>query len=493
MTRQDRAKVIYGNEIKESDCKKAERNAANLAKRHGDDRSVTYHLRAKDNDTVGKFLGIKQLVIADDPLVCDKSSSLVIGNIRMGFGHYRISMAIASAAHSMGITPYWFDLNSYKHTTAAKIISEQNELYSLGSRISQKSALFNKFVWEPINSEGFRRLTYNSSDQKMTELMTALYGDLPKDIPFAATHVWSAQAAIHAGLTNVVNVIPDNWPMALHFAEGAVHTVQTESSFLGYKILRGMDKSRILKPMPKGSLIFTGHYIDHELVSNIEADNARRIARLENGEGRRYLLTIGGAGAQQEIFSAIIKLLIPQIKREKATLFVNLGDHYDAWRNIRAKLPDISGIVHEHIDSFDETAAFAESALYSQVGGIHIFCHRDIFPAVYSTNLLMRACDVLITKPGELAFYPVPKLMIKRVGGHEAWGAIRAAEIGDGTFECTTMREIVSMLRAIQTDDEILRFMCMNIEKAKRSGVYDGAYKVVELAVNRKFSKKCAK
>ena len=485
MNEQDRSKVIFGNEIKASDSKRADRNAERLMKKHGDDREITYHLRAKKNDTVGRYLGIEQLVIADEPLTLDKENSLVIGNIRMGFGHYRISMAIASAAHSMGITPYWFDLNSFKYTSATEIISEQNELYSMGSRISQKSALFNKFVWEPINSEGFRKLTYNSSDQKMTELMTALYGDLPKDIPFAATHVWPAQAAIHAGLTNVVNVIPDNWPMALHLAEGAVHTVQTESSYLGYKVLRGMDKSRILKPMPKGSLFFTGHYIDHELVSNIEEDNARRIARLEKGEGRRYLLTIGGAGAQREIFTGIIKVLIPQIRKNKATLFVNLGDHYEAWKAIRAALPDISDIVHEHIDSFDETAAFAESALHSEVDGIHVFCHKDIFPAVYSTNLLMRACDFLITKPSELAFYPVPKLMIKRVGGHEAWGAIRAAELGDGTFECTTAREIVGMLKAMQTDEDILRFMCSNIERAKKNGVYDGAYKVVELAMKR--------
>ena len=486
MNAQDKAKVIFGNEIKESDFIKAEKNAEHLMEKHGDDREITYHLKAKDNDTVDRFLGIKQLVLSEEPLDIDKEKSLVIGNIRMGFGHYRISMAIASAAYSMGITPYWFDLKSFEYTTATEIISSQNELYSMGSRMSQKSALFNKFVWEPINSEGFRKLTYNSSDQKMTELMTALYSDLPKDIPFAATHVWPAQAAIHAGLKNVVNVIPDNWPMALHLAEGAVHTVQTESSFLGYKVLRGMDKSRILKPMPKGSLVFTGHYIDHELVSNIEADNARRIARLEKGEGRRYLLTIGGAGAQQDIFTAIIKALIPQIRKNKATLFVNLGDHYDAWKNIKAKLPDISDIVHEHIDSFDETSAFAESALYSSVDGIHVFCHKDIFPAVYSTNLLMRACDVLITKPSELSFYPVPKLMIKRVGGHEAWGAVRAAELGDGTFECTTIREIVGMLKAFQTDDEILRFMCANIEKAKKNGVYDGAYRVVELAMNRK-------
>jgi hypothetical protein len=47
------------------------------------------------------------------------------------------------------------------------------------------------------------------------------------------THVWPAQAAVHAGMTHVVNAIPDNWPMALHLSEGAIHTVQTPSAYLG--------------------------------------------------------------------------------------------------------------------------------------------------------------------------------------------------------------------------------------------------------------------
>ena len=49
--------------------------------------------------------------------------------------------------------------------------------------------------------------------------------------------------------------------------------------------------------------------------------------------------------------------------------------------------------------------------------GIHAFAHKNIFEAVYCTNLLMRSCDVIVTKPSELAFYPVPKLFIKRVIG----------------------------------------------------------------------------
>ena len=287
-------------------------------------------------------------------------------------------------------------------------------------------------------------------------------------------------------MKNVVNVVPDNWPMALHLAEGALHTVQTQSAYLGYKVLRGMDKKRILKPMPDSAIAFTGHYIDHELVENIEADCARRLARLKAREGRRYLLTIGGAGAQQDIFVGIIKALLPSVRKERATLLVNLGDHMDAWEAIKRRIPELSELTTEHIDDFESAAEFAERALDEKISGVHAFCHKDIFAAVYSTNLLMRACDYLITKPSELAFYPVPKLMIKRVGGHEAWGAVRAAEIGDGTFECDTPKEIIGMLRSLQRDGSILEFMCRNIIKAKQEGVYDGAYEAVRLAVSRR-------
>ena len=90
----------------------------------------------------------------------------------------------------------------------------------------------------------------------------------------------------------------------------------------------------------------------------------------------------------------------------------------------------------EHFNDWEDTKKFAEDALTGDVIGIHGFWHENIFEAVYCTNLLMRSCDVLVTKPSELSFYPVPKLFIKRVGGHEQWGAIHSAEIGDGTLEC---------------------------------------------------------
>ena len=409
---------------------------------------------------------------------------VVVGNIRMGFGHYRIAMAMASAAHALGYTPLWFDLMGFPETTCTKLIAHQNNLYSMGSRLSQKSRLFNKLYWEPLNSEGFRKLAYNASDQKAAELMVAPYGDLPRDIPFIGTHVWPAQAAVHAGLTNVVNAIPDNWPMALHLAEGATHTVQTPSAYYGYKALRGMDKRRQLSPMPEGSLYYTGHYIDHELVLNIPFDCAKRIERVQGAGPIRYLLTVGGAGAQQDLFKGIVEHLLPYVSAGKAALLVNVGDHRQVWEALKNTIPQLEQAT-EHFNSFDHVAAFAEDALGGELEGIHAFGDDDIFAAVYMTNLLMRASDMLVTKPSELAFYPVPKLMIRRVGGHEAWGAIRAAELGDGTYELETLPEICAWIDLLQAEPAIIAEMCDNIEAADMVGTYDGAYQVVQLACNR--------
>ncbi len=481
----ERSKVIFGNEMSEKAYRKAVSTKNKFIRKYGDDSGKIYHLSASPAPAIGDILGVEQLKISDTQDVTFDSKSVIIGNIRMGFGHYRISMAIASAAKAMGYEPYWFDLHSFGNTTCGKMIAEQNALYSLGSRLSQMFPPFNKLVWEPLNSEGFRKLTYNCSDQKTSELMTPVFRDLPKDIPYIATHVWPAQAAVHAGLTKVVNVVPDNWPMALHLSEGAIHTVQTPSAYLGYRSLRGMDKKRTLKPMPKTSIAYTGHYIDHELVSNIAADCAKRKERSKGGT-KRWLMSVGGAGAQKEIFVSIIKKLLPEIKKGDAALFVNVGDHRNVWEALVNEIPQMRQFVTEHFDDFDATKAFCEEAYDGEVSGIHAFCHSDIFAAVYSTNLLMRCSDVLITKPSELAFYPIPKLMIKRVGGHEAWGAIRAAEIGDGTYEVTTPAETCAMLDLIQHHGEIIDMMCNNIMTAHKAGIYNGAYRVVKLATRKR-------
>ena len=144
----------------------------------------------------------------------------------------------------------------------------------------------------------------------------------------------------------------------------------------------------------------------------------------------------------------------------------------------------------EHYNDFAKTTEFAQNALQDEVAGVHGFYHENIFEAVYCTNLLMRSCDVLVTKPSELSFYPVPKLFIKRVGGHERWGAIHSAELGDGTLECEDIPHTLQMIRLFMEEDTPLYNMCDAIVRNKAAGIYDGAYKVVELAKKQQKEKK---
>ena len=485
---QDRSKNIFGNEISSGDYKKAVRSKAKYAKKYGDDAGEDYSAKLVKNVCLYEPLGVEDIRVAEGEgeRDFDLEKGIIVGNIRMGFGHYRISIAMASAAHALGYTPYWMDLNSYPETTCTKVIGAQNDLYSLGSRISQKSRLFNKLVWEPMNYEGFRKLSYNASDQKNAELMAPVFRNVPKDIPVIGTHVWPAQAALHAGMKYVVNAIPDNWPMALHLAEGSVHTIQTHQSYIGYRVLNGMRGKEVLQPMPADSLVYTGHYIDHELTANIEADCAARLARKEKGEPMRFLLTIGGAGAQRELFAAVIRHLLPAIREKRAALYVNVGDYRNVWDELCREIEGLSALSQEHFDNWADTNAFAEEALIGAVEGVHAFWHPNIFEAVYCTNLLMRSCDVLVTKPSELAFYPVPKLFLKRIGGHERWGAIHSAEIGDGTIECEDIPHTLQMLDMFLDDTALFSQMCECILSNKTIGVYDGAYKAVQIAMGLK-------
>lgn len=483
----EKSKVIFGNQISEKAYEKAQKTKAKSLKKYGDDSGANYPIYVDRNETIYDSLGVYDIRLkeGDSPYSLDRDKGIIVGNIRMGFGHYRISMAIASAAHALGYIPYWMDLNSYPQTTCTKIIGAQNDLYSLGSRLS-KNSLFNKFIWEPLNYEGFRKLSYNASDQKNAELMAPVFENIPKDIPLIGTHAWPAQAAIHGGMAYVVNAIPDNWPMALHFAEGAVHTIQCKNAYMGYRILNGMDGDKVLNPMPNDSLFYTGHYVDHELVVNIEKDCQARLDRKAKGKPIRFLLTIGGAGAQREIFAEIIRHLLNDIKENKAMLYVNVGDYKNVWEELLTEIPEMKELATEHFDNFSDTKEFAAQAIDGDVYGIHGFYHENIFEAVYATNLLMRSCDVLITKPSELSFYPVPKLFIKRVGKHEMWGAIHSAEMGDGSLECRDIPHTLQMIDMFMKDDRLLSDMVGSICDNNKIGLYNGAYEAVKIAMGLK-------
>lgn len=71
---------------------------------------------------------------------------------------------------------------------------------------------------------------------------------------------------------------------------------------------------------------------------------------------------------------------------------------------------------------------------------------------------------------------------IRRIGGHEMWGAIHSAELGDGTHECENPEYACAMVKMLIEQPSIIEGMCNNIMAQKKIETYDGAYKAVEIA-----------
>lgn len=208
---------------------------------------------------------------------------------------------------------------------------------------------------------------------------------------------------------------------------------------------------------------------------------------MEKKEPLRILLTVGGAGAQRELFRGMIESMMKLVKEGKILLLINVGDYRQIWEEFWNEIPGFREHAVFMDNQWEGTKDYAEKLLDGTKvsGGIVGFYHSNIFEAVYGTNLLMRGADLLVTKPSELSFYPVPKLFIHRVGGHEKWGAIHSAEIGDGTIEFEKLEECVQMLQLFSKDRGMIQDMCNNIIRNKKMGIYDGAYKVIELAVQQ--------
>lgn len=482
--------ILYGNPMPGKVIRKAERRFRRYARKFDFDPAYAPSLAAYPEGCGAEDFNIMTVHNTADGreggVPIDPDNGIMLGTIRMGFGHCRMAIALASAAHSMGYTPYWLDLMSFPDSAASKTIKYLEDLYNLGSRISQRSKLFDTLVWDYVTSRAAKKLTFSIEEAALSRIFAPLYADIPKGMPFFSTHPWTGHAAVAAGMNDVVTIIPDNFPIAFHVVEGSVHAVQSPSAYMGYRTFHSMGANLNLRQtMPAEDIQLVGHYIDHEIVAGIEEDCSARLRRIRDGETRRFLLTMGGAGAQVRRFADIAGTCKAAIADKNVSLLINMGDHRGRWEELEKLLreKDIPWTLHTR---WQDTRSFIEEASSSEIAGVHVFLHDDFYCAVYATNLLMRICDVMITKPSELSFYPVPKLFIQRVGRHEAWGAIRGAEIGDGTIETASLTGLHRILKLLVEDDDLLKIYCSHIMTNHRDGIYNGAYNAVKLVVERK-------
>lgn len=409
-----------------------------------------------------------------DASTLDAASDLIVSTVRMGYGHHRIALAVASWAKSEGRTGQVLDLLATS-LDESKAIHRLDRLYSAMSRISADLGGPLEALWGRMMTAG--DISSCRMADQMASHLGALMADLPRDVPIISAYPINGHLAVRLGFERVINLIFDNDPQHFLIVPGALNLVQTTSSYEKLRML-GVNENEVA---------VAGHWVSEELVSNIETDCKARIRRSESGVPTTFCLTVGGAGAQKKFLSQLVEGLKGLLDSGKGKLLINLGDHAHMRAPIEGLLARL-GVTFSKVHGFNALKSFCDNHGLTQdddpdLCPVTLFTFDRHLEAVRATDCLMRVSDVLVTKPSELAFVPVPKLHIRRVGDHEAASARRSAELGDGTLEYREVSEAVRMAHLLAAGPELTVPMNERIIAHKAMGVYDGAKNAVKHAL----------
>jgi hypothetical protein len=299
----------------------------------------------------------------------------------------------------------------------------------------------------------------------------------PKDIPLITTHQLVALTAAACGFTNVINLVVDNFPQWFLVVPKTLNLTQGPVNYQSF--LRMGVKPQEVK--------LAGHWCPTGLVQNLQTDCTARIARAKASplKARRLLIPVGGAGAQKKFIVGFLETIQDMVKEGKVQLFLNAGDH----AHMKTAFVDVlnkCGLDYDTVTTTQGVYDFQASLLKGKEPSkaVTLFAFDEYFPAVATTDILGRVADVLTCKPSELAFYPLPKLHIRRVGDHEADSARRAGELGDGSLEARTFEQALNVMQLFLTTPDLLVSMNEQVLQANKIGLYDGCKNAVTWAMD---------
>lgn len=421
--------------------------------------------------------GLEELVLRSSPQDAANpppaAGALLLGTVRMGYGHYRFALSLADAARAQGLRPLWLDLGALADP-ASRLLRRINRLYSGLSRLSADSGGPADRLWERLTAAGDWNALRLSVE--LAPRFAHLLDGLDRGLVFLSSFAWVGHIAVAAGFERVIHLVHDNAPMPFVAVPGALNLVQSPSMYTGLRRLG----------LPAAALELAGHWVGQRSARSAERLSALRLGRLQRAAPRRLLIPIGGAGSQVELIERILAHLAPALRAGRCRLLLNCGDHAPACRRLRGLLERLDLAHRVYTDwpaARDRAAALQLTATEPAApAAVELFQLDEPLAGVELTDRLTSACDLLLSKPSELAFLPLPKLMLRRVGRHEALGAIRAAELGDGTPECRDWSQTRFFLDALVHGDDLLAQLNAGVSRAARAGVYDGAIRAVQLA-----------
>jgi len=309
-----------------------------------------------------------------------------------------------------------------------------------------------------------------------THLMPLLLA-FPKDIPLITTHQLVALTAAAAGFTNVINLVVDNFPQWFLVVPKTLNLTQGPVNY----------QSFLRMGVPPHQVQLAGHWCPTGLVQNIPTDCKARIERAKLGSRQkpiRLLIPVGGAGAQKTFINGLLKCIQHLVKDGQIELFLNAGDHHHMKQAFEEVLNECQ-LAYDQVTTTQGVYDFQTKLLQ---GGkpnmsVTLFAFTEYFPSVATTDLLCRVSDVLTCKPSELAFYPLPKLHIRRVGDHEADSARRAAELGDGSLEARELEDAMTLIGLMLSSPDLLISMNEQVIQNNSIGLYSGCQNAVDWAI----------
>jgi len=408
----------------------------------------------------------------------DRKKTVVVATIRMGFGHHRLAYSACSWALENGYRTIFHDLINIE-SEESDLIHSMDSLYSKFSRLASELGGPIEKLWGSAMKQG------DADALRMAALTAAHLQPLllayPKDIPLITTHQLCALVAAAAGFTNVVNLVVDNYPQWFLVVPRTLNLTQGPVNYQSF--LRMGVKPEELK--------LAGHWCPTELVKYIPNDCKTRIQRATAKKPLRLLIPVGGAGAQKKFIGGMIQECESLLKSGKVQILLNAGDHAHMKTAFVQTLQEC-GIDYDTVATTQGVYDFQKNLLAGNEPSknVTLFAFTEYFPAVATTDILCRAADVLCCKPSELAFYPLPKLHIRRVGDHEADSARRAAEAGDGSLEAREISDAKHLMELMLKTSDLVVSMNEAVIQNNTIGMYDGCKNSVTWAMERYLVKK---
>eukprot|EP00929_Paragymnodinium_shiwhaense_P069163 TRINITY_DN34891_c0_g1_i1.p1 TRINITY_DN34891_c0_g1~~TRINITY_DN34891_c0_g1_i1.p1 ORF type:complete len:527 (-),score=139.40 TRINITY_DN34891_c0_g1_i1:114-1694(-) len=407
------------------------------------------------------------------------SKKVIVGSVRMGYGHHRLAYSALTWAKELGAEPYLLDMLS-PDCMEAEMVRNMDHWYSKFSRMAANAGGCIDDLWGQMMLQG--DLNALRICVKMSERIRAVLAGLPTDVPIITSYPMVGNMAVACGFKKVVNLIFDNYPQYFVLVPGAMNFVQSPSYF---------DKLLDMG-VPSSHLRYAGHWVSSEICKNVVQDSQYRMQRCAKKCPRRLLIAVGGAGAQLKLLQELFPKLKKDLDAKRLRVYVNTGDHKHIFTGLTQCLKAL-GIDYADVHGNEQSEAFVKAEPLSAVDepagakSVTVFHFDSHFAAFRCTDRVIRIADILVTKPSELAFFPIPKLHIRRVGAHEAFSAVRASELGDGTVECRTVDHTVRKVAQLIEDDSPL-FKLMNdcVIRAAQIQTYEGSRVACEYALGLK-------